>query len=423
MESKGAVRSSDVSKLPKDLVEILESQNIKSILVFPLYVDGLFFGFMGFDECSENKEWEEDEIELLRTISNMIAGAFERKVSIQKIERLAQVPENDPFMIVEVSLDGEVIYMNPSAKQEQEKGIQIVMDDDKINDEIWSVIKTESPKVSGGMELEVNDHLLQVKVARSEKSDRILLFMNEITEQRRIERQVGELDKLKSRFITALTHVARTPLNEVRWAIESLISGEFGELSEAQLTMMRKALESESEVLQIIDNMNITLDIERGTLHLEKVPTSIISITNSTVTSLEPECEVRNVVCAVQKPTAKYPNVVLDPEKMRLALFMLVDNALKYSKEGSAVKVAFLKSADSVTIKVIDKGIGIPVSEQDNIFDRFFRASNAQSAHPNGIGLGLYISKAIVEEHGGTIGFTSKEGEGSTFWIKLPLKK
>ncbi len=247
--------------------------------------------------------------------------------------------------------------------------------------------------------------------------------ITDITELKQAEEKLKNLDMLKSRFITALTHVIRTPLSEIRWGLETLLSGDFGELSSEQENFLRRTLESEESISGLITNMNLVLDIERNKILLEKVSVSILSHIKAVIGEYSAECKSKQLTCTVDPPKGKYPAVKIDPGKIKFVFGLLYDNAIKYSPKQGKIVVKFSKSKSNITVKIIDTGIGIPEEEQTNIFERFFRASNAQAMHTNGVGLGLFIAKAIVEAHEGEIGFESTESKGSTFWFSLPISK
>jgi len=245
--------------------------------------------------------------------------------------------------------------------------------------------------------------------------------LRDITSRRLDEEKVRSFENLKSRFITALTHVTRTPLNRIRWAMEGLETGEFGKISDEGAVLIHQAISSDYEVLRLIDNMNIVLDIERGPMMLNMMPTSLLGLVLSVKTDVMKTSGHEDVNCEVVAPKTELPTVDLDMERARWAISSLLDNAIKYSAQGKKkVKIELKRRNGRVRCNIIDTGIGIPKTEQPHVFGRFFRASNAPTAYPDGVGIDLYIAKAIVEAHGGNIGFESEEGKGSTFWVEFP---
>jgi signal transduction histidine kinase len=108
-------------------------------------------------------------------------------------------------------------------------------------------------------------------------------------------------------------------------------------------------------------------------------------------------------------------------DRMRLEQVLSIDNAMKYSPEGGLIAVEVQKQGDEAQITITDSGIGIPHQDLSKVFSPFFRASNASSRHFAGVGLGLYLCQSILQAHGGTIHVTSQEGQGSTFFLSLPL--
>ena len=129
-----------------------------------------------------------------------------------------------------------------------------------------------------------------------------------------------------------------------------------------------------------------------------------------------------NVNLTLEKP-AQLPPVLFDAVRFELVVQNLVDNAVKYSKPGGYVRVSFVPERDAVTLVVADNGIGIPEKDKDFIFNKFYRAENAMKYQTEGSGLGLFISKSIAEKHEGAVVFESREGEGTTFRVRLPIAR
>ncbi|MDP2631447.1 MAG: PAS domain S-box protein [Candidatus Uhrbacteria bacterium] len=352
------------------------------------------------------------------------------KINKEKIERLASIVETSFEGVGMVNLDQKYTYVNKSWQDmtgwtaEEVVGIKTpsILKTEHQSSEFYKrmwltlnqgqVFNSEFiNKKKDGSEFTVEQGIMPLK-----SSDGIITgyvgFQRDITEEKRARSEIKQLDNLKSQFITALTHVTRTPLNEIRWSLESLLSGEFNHLTDQQKTFIRRALQSEATVLRLIQNMNLALDIERKTLVINTSPTSILSLVKSVAQTFDEGFILKGVKKEVKEPRVELPNLDIDVEKIRIAISVLIDNALKYTREGGLVKISFAKTKLGVKISVEDSGIGIPVSEQTHVFDRFFRASNASIEHTDGVGLGLFIAKSIVEVHGGNVSFKSTEGKG-----------
>jgi len=247
-------------------------------------------------------------------------------------------------------------------------------------------------------------------------------IFRDITDRIKKEQKEREFEMLKSRFITALSHVTRTPLNAIRWNLEMVINEDFGKVKNDQKMLLRRALESEGLVLRLIKNINMILDVERGTMKLNRAPTAVTSLVFSVVKSFDDVIKLKKFKLKTIKPRKKLSAIKMDPEKVRLVFEIMLDNSIRYTKQGGNITVRVSQVKGGVKITISDTGIGIPEAEQNNIFDRFFRASNATSMHADGVGIGLYLAESIVHAHGGKMGFKSTEGKGSEFWVKLPMK-
>jgi two-component system sensor histidine kinase VicK len=139
------------------------------------------------------------------------------------------------------------------------------------------------------------------------------------------------------------------------------------------------------------------------------------------VQELLPLAAKKGMKIVLSRPNALLPKIKLDPDKMHDVLQNLIDNAIKYGNQDSAIDVRINSDQKNIIFSVHDNGIGIPNEQFDKIFSRFFRATNAIRNVTDGSGLGLYIAQSVIKRHGGEIWFTSKEGEGTTFLFSLPL--
>jgi signal transduction histidine kinase len=124
----------------------------------------------------------------------------------------------------------------------------------------------------------------------------------------------------------------------------------------------------------------------------------------------------------IERNYSDTPNLYNDPRLVRVIIQNLISNAVKYTPEGGTITIAAESDPDDVTIRVSDTGIGIPNDAQNKIFTKLFRADNVRVHDVQGTGLGLYLVRSVVRELGGSISFSSTEGEGTTFWVRLPIQ-
>ncbi|MEK7662503.1 MAG: ATP-binding protein [Patescibacteria group bacterium] len=234
-----------------------------------------------------------------------------------------------------------------------------------------------------------------------------------------------EADMLKSRFITTASHQLRTPAAGLRWSLDALRNGSEGKLTESQQNLADKAYKTMENLGALIDNLlNISMatEEEHGFKYSFKEE-NLLNIVNGVIDELSTENKERGVGVVLNKPEHAIPPVALDKKIFSMAIYNLIDNAVRYSSPGKTVYVSITPTERQIAISIKDSGIGIPKEEQRHIFSKFFRAPNAQLFQTEGSGLGLYLTKSIVDRHNGEIKFESRENEGTEFSIYLPTEK
>jgi signal transduction histidine kinase len=237
----------------------------------------------------------------------------------------------------------------------------------------------------------------------------------------RLKKQVGSLDILKSKFITVISHVIRTPLNSMRWNLELLLSGDMGELDDTHKDLVRNLYKSNQSLLQTVQTLIVALDIEQNTLKLAPEPTQIIDLVNSSIIEVKSAGTAKKLNLSFDQ-SGSIPMLKVDKKLMKQAIFALIDNAVKYTEESGTINISLELTKVSVILKVVDDGIGIPDDEKDKVFEKFYRGRTGMTMFTDASGLGLFAANHIVTSHKGKIWFDSKEGEGSTFYMSLPLE-
>ena len=226
-----------------------------------------------------------------------------------------------------------------------------------------------------------------------------------------------ELDTLKDEFISLVSHELRTPLTSIRGYLELLLDD--GRLDAEQQSFLGIIDRNSDRLLGLVSDLLMLTQIEAGGLEFELDPVDLEEVVQECIETASPTAEASGIELGVS--TERLPMVRGHRLRLVQVLDNLISNALKFTPQGGRVEVRLSALDGAAVIEVQDTGLGIAKSEQEQLFERFFRSARAtQNAIP-GTGLGLTISKAIVERHGGRIELESDEGVGTTVRVTLPL--
>jgi len=228
-------------------------------------------------------------------------------------------------------------------------------------------------------------------------------------------------NRAKSSFLAAMSHELRTPLNAVIGFSELLEQEIFGSLNDKQRTYVGNVLVSGRHLLQLVNDVLDISKVEAGRMDLvyERTPiASIVDVVRGVIGGLALK---RGIRLEVALPPG-LPDVFIDPGRIKQVLYNLISNAIKFTPKGGVVRLTARADARSLTVSVSDTGIGIARADLPRLFREFEQLAQPNGTRPEGTGLGLALSRRLVELHGGRVEVESELGRGSTFSVHLPLR-
>ncbi len=238
-------------------------------------------------------------------------------------------------------------------------------------------------------------------------------------------RHLEELLKVKSEFLTIASHQLRTPTSIVKGMLSMVVDGSLDKYPEKREEFLEKAYEAINRLGDVIHDLLNATELEGGVVRVEQKPTQIEEIIIDAIDARQQLLKERSLTIDFQKSEKPYPQVLVDPFKIREVIANLIDNAIYYTLEGGiTITIVENKKKNQLEIAIKDTGIGISREDQKHVFEKFVRGSRSSSIHPNGSGLGLFIVKKILEANKGGLEMQSEgTNKGSTFTIVLPTVK
>jgi PAS domain S-box-containing protein len=470
----GGIIQGPLGSFPDDEQAILQAHGVCSTVVVPIFAGANWWGFVGFDDCTEERHWPVGTVEVLKTAAGTLGAAvLRRRAEAERLQlvreqaaraeaeaaqrRLAFLAEASQVLAVsldfEATLQGvaELVAASQAACclvdiQESNGTLRRVAsaasdpsgpcnDDQLVDRQVGEVLRTGQPRLSesslsvplvtragtaGAMTwlaaeraagLELKDLHLAQDLAR-----RCALAMDNARLYGEARAAVG----IRDEFLSVAAHELKTPLTSLR-GYAQLLGREFDKGHVSNPDRARRAaatIQVQSDKLaRLVGQLLDVSRIQSGKLAIERRDTDLSGLVKDVVEAARSQLKDHTLMARLPTDLSLF----IDPLRIEQVLTNLVDNAIKYSPDGGQIDVSLLAESDGVKLTVRDRGVGVPLEHRGQIFDRFYQAhAGGPLTSMAGMGLGLYISRQIVELHGGCIEAEFPDDGGTRFVVTLP---
>jgi len=240
-----------------------------------------------------------------------------------------------------------------------------------------------------------------------------IIVLNDISREK-------ELDKTKAEFITITAHQLRTPLSGMKWALGILLDQDLGKINAKQRKVLQQGFTSNEKMIELISDLLNLTTLEEGRFTYNFSQASLADITQNVINDFQTYLKIKRIKIDFIKPKGDNFETMLDQDKIKLVVQNLIENAINYSPANTTVTVTLERENNDLLFSVKDTGVGVPEREKTRLFTKFFRGQTALKLETEGNGLGLYLSKNIIDSHHGKIWYESQVGQGSTFYFRVP---
>ncbi len=380
-------------------------------------------GYLGFFDTAENLLWSQSELDALQTAANLIGAALQRKRYEETIRlndaRNRIIVDALPDLIIRIDIHGHIL--DYSAKphhplyihRDLAYGRQL---NKTFPEEIAARMIGDENKDAFVTSQKVEEFRLPYAVGTYEArlypiySDEALIIIRDVTEQ-------TKLNEMKSDFINRASHELRTPLTAAMLMVDLIQEGGTPEEMEECWSVLKRELHRQKE---LIDRLLMAGRLDSGMMKIEGKVLDLLPILRESMQSVQPIVAKRNISLKLTIDDDDEPYKIWgDVGGLQQVFINLINNAAKFSPEGSEVEIKTFQNEQFVCTLIIDKGVGIPQEDIPHLFERFYRAKNVTVAEIPGSGIGLYIVNSIVTELGGRVLVESTPNKGTKFTVCL----
>lgn len=367
------------------------------------------------------------------TMATQLSGIIQ-KIENEKIVAVTEKNKFDEILssiidgIIGMDFNKNIIFLNKASEQLTgfmeadalkrpiDQTIHFFSDQEEILSKTYcqeSFNKVAQLVGKDGRQIKVNVTTRQVDTTL-QSSLRCILIIHDLSKEEALE-------QMKLDFVSMASHELKTPLTSIVSYLSVFIQENRGKIPAEDLDLLGKAFTSAQQLQTLIQNLLNVNKIERDQLSVSPEPIDYLPILTKAVEDLKDQANKKNIVLNLVPPTEKLPKILADSLRITEVITNLISNAINYTNQNGKVMVTLKLSPNEITTVVADNGIGIPQVEIPHLFSKFFRVSNKLQQASKGTGLGLYISKSIIEKLHGKIWVESEVEKGSRFYFTLPV--
>lgn len=441
--NNGFIFSENISELPQDIRDVLEPQVIKSILIYPITVEGNFYGFIGFDECKRNKIWEKEELALLKTVSNVLSNSFERREYLERLKsseiRLKMAIESANEALWDWNFQSGELYLNENwykmsgYTSDELSGLSNLWYRFIDKEDLPNVIDNWNRHISGETEFYEQINRIVTKegskkwvitkgmVVKRDKDGnplRAVGIQADITEQKEREEELRKLVATRDMYFSIIAHDLRGPIGSFAGLTEMMNTSSLDKESEKEI--ISELAKLSKSTFELLENLLIWARSQRGDVALNLTQISLSTLVEIVLSPLKTLAQQKNILLINEVKDGT--TVFADSEALSLIIRNIVSNSIKFTKSGGRVLVSSKKRDNLMEISIIDNGIGMPKEVADRLFTSEGFQTRRGTDNEKGSGLGLMMSSEFVKRMGGEIKVESIENIGTRVFFTVPVK-